>query len=211
MSIPEVLGYLATAFNIAAYSMRTMIPLRVLAITSNCVFIVYGATAGIYPILILHAILLPLNGYRLVEMFRLVKSIERADLGEMQTEWLRPFMARRTHRAGDVLFRRGEAANELFIPLSGRYRLMELGADVAAGEMVGELGFLAPDNLRTQTLECVADGDALGIGYQDLRQLFFQNPAFGFYFLRLTTSRLFDNLGRLEEQVATLESEMMRA
>ena len=71
-------------------------------------------------------------------------------------------------------------------------------------EEVGELGFLAPDNRRTQTLACAADGDVLAISYDDLRQLFFQNPAFGFYFLRLTTGRLFDNLGRLEDQVATL-------
>ena len=39
-------------------------------------------------------------------------------------------------------------------------------------------------------------GDGV-VSYDDLRQLFFQNPAFGFYFLRLTTGRLFDNLTRL--------------
>jgi CRP/FNR family cyclic AMP-dependent transcriptional regulator len=204
MSIPEILGYLATAFNIAAYSMRTMIPLRILAIISNCVFIVYGATAGVYPILILHAILLPLNAWRLRQMLHLVKSIRSAAFGDMQTEWLKPFMARRRHKAGDVLFRRGDVADEMFIPLSGRFRLAELGADVPFGQMVGELGFLAPDNLRTQTLECTADGDALAISYQDLRQLYFQNPEFGFYFLRLTTGRLFQNLARMEEELGAL-------
>lgn len=204
MSIPEILGYLATAFNIAAYSMRTMIPLRILAIISNCVFIVYGATAGVYPILILHAILLPLNAWRLRQMLHLVKSIRSAAFGDMQTEWLQPFMARRPHKAGDVLFRRGDVADEVFIPLSGRFRLAELGADVPFGQMVGELGFLAPGNLRTQTLECTADGDALAISYEDLRQLYFQNPEFGFYFLRLTTGRLFQNLARMEEELGAL-------
>jgi len=204
MSIPEILGYLATAFNIAAYSMRTMIPLRILAIMSNAVFIVYGAMGGIYPVLVLHAILLPLNAYRLRQMVRLVRSIKHADMGDMQTEWLKPFMARRRHKAGDVLFGRGEVADELYIPLSGRFRLVESGMEVPFGQMVGELGFLAPDNRRTQSLECAADGDALAISYDDLRQLFFQNPEFGFYFLRLTTSRLFGNLERLEGQVAAL-------
>ena len=211
MSVPEILGYLATAFNIAAYSMRTMIPLRILAIISNGVFIFYGATAGVYPVLILHAILLPLNSYRLRQMLRLVASIKNASLGEMQTEWLQPFMARRRHKIGDVLFRRGDVADEMYIPLSGRFRLAELGVDVPMGQMVGELGFLAPGNLRTQTLECVADGDALAISYDDLRQLYFQNPEFGFYFLRLTTGRLFENLGRLESEVATLKREAAAA
>lgn len=202
MSIPEILGYLATAFNIAAYSMRTMIPLRILAITSNAFFIFYGALGAVYPILVLHALLLPLNAYRLREMLRLTRSVRNAALGEMQTEWLRPFMARRPHKAGDILFRRGEVADELFIPLSGRFRLTEIDIDVPVGQLVGELGFLAPNNHRTLTLECVASGDVLSIHYQDLRQLFFQNPEFGFYFLRLTSGRLFENLTRLEDELA---------
>jgi hypothetical protein len=209
MSLPEILGYLATAFNIAAYSMRTMIPLRILAIISNAVFIVYGATGGVYPVLVLHAILLPLNAYRLRQMVLLVRSIRSAHIGDMQTEWLKPFMARRRHKMGDLLFRRDEVADEMFIPLSGRFRLVESGIVVPFGQMVGELGFLAPDNRRTQTLECAADGDVLAISYDDLRQLFFQNPEFGFYFLRLTTGRLFDNLARLEGQVATLKPATM--
>jgi CRP/FNR family cyclic AMP-dependent transcriptional regulator len=32
--------------------------------------------------------------------------------------------------------------------------------------------------------------------------LYFQNPQFGFYFLRLTTERLFENIGRLEKELA---------
>jgi len=204
MSIPELLGYLATVFNIAAYSMRTMIPLRILAIISNCVFIVYGATAGVYPILILHGILLPLNAWRLRQMLHLVKSIRVAASGDMQTEWLQPFMARRPHQAGEILFRRGDVADELFVPITGRFRLAEIGVEVPLGQMVGELGFIAPGNFRTQTLECTADGDALAISYRDLRQLYFQNPEFGFYFLRLTTGRLFQNLARMEEELGAL-------
>ena len=204
MGIPEILGYLATAFNIAAYSMRTMIPLRILAIMSNAVFIVYGATAGVYPVLVLHAILLPLNAYRLRQMIQLVRSIKHAHLGDLQTEWLKPFMARRRHKAGNTLFARGDVADEMYIPLSGRFRLRESGMEVPFGQMVGELGLLAPKNLRTQTLECAADGDVLAISYDDLRQLFFQNPEFGFYFLRLTTSRLIDNLARFQKEAPAL-------
>ena len=206
MGIAEIVGYLATAFNIAAYSMRTMIPLRIFAITSNAIFVAYGVLGSVYPVLVLHALLLPLNSYRLYQMLRLVRSISKADAGELDNDWLKPFMSRRRVTSGDVLFRRGEVATELFMPLSGRFRLVESGRDAAIGHLVGELGFIAPDNHRTQTLACVEQGDMLVISYDDLRQLFFQNPQFGFYFLRLTTGRLFDNLSRLQGEAAAMDA-----
>ena len=68
------------------------------------------------------------------------------------------------------------------------------------GQVVGELAMLAPDNRRTATLECVEDGKVLSITYEQVEQLYYQNPTFGFYFLRLATARLFDNIGRLESE-----------
>jgi hypothetical protein len=204
MSIFEVLGYVGGIFNIATYSMKTMIPLRIMAIVSNCVFIAYGGSAGIYPVLILHTILLPLNAVRLWEMLQLVKRIREAVHGDVSMDWLKPFMSKRRYAAGDVLFGKGDPAEEMFFILSGRFRLRELGMGLGAGEVVGELGLLAPGNHRTQTLECADDGEVLTIKYDDVRQLYFQNPEFGFYFLRLTTQRLFQNIARLEGEVATL-------
>jgi CRP-like cAMP-binding protein len=63
---------------------------------------------------------------------------------------------------------------------------------------VGELGFLAPDNRRTQSLECTEDGQVLAITYDRLLEIYFQNPEFGYYFLRLSTERLLQNIARLE-------------
>jgi CRP-like cAMP-binding protein len=65
---------------------------------------------------------------------------------------------------------------------------------------------LAPDNRRTATLECIEDGDVLSITYEQVEQLYFQNPTFGFYFLRLSTARLFQNLNRLENELARLKA-----
>jgi hypothetical protein len=50
--------------------MRTMIPLRVAGITSNCLFIVFGFFGAVYPTLVLHAALLPLNTLRLYQMLQ---------------------------------------------------------------------------------------------------------------------------------------------
>ena len=85
--------------------------------------------------------------------------------------------------------------------MTGRYVLTELGIEIEPGQVVGELALLAPDNRRTATLECVEDGKVLSITYEQVEQLYYQNPTFGFYFLRLATARLFDNIGRLEAEL----------
>jgi CRP/FNR family transcriptional regulator, cyclic AMP receptor protein len=199
----ELLGYAGAAVNIVTYSMRTMIPLRVMAIASNCIFIVYGGIGGVYPILVLHTVLLPLNGYRLREMLRLVADVRNAAQDNLQMDWLKPFMTKRRYANGDVLFRQGDPAGEMFFTLSGRFLLRELSLELGIGEVVGELGLLAPENRRSQTLECIEAGEVLTIAYDQVRQLYFQNPTFGFYFLRLTTRRLFQNIARLEDELAS--------
>jgi CRP-like cAMP-binding protein len=70
------------------------------------------------------------------------------------------------------------------------------------GAIVGEFGMLSPSNLRTQTLECVDAGVILSVTYSKVEELYVQNPAFGFYFLRLFSSRLFENIGKLEQRLA---------
>ena len=56
--------------------------------------------------------------------------------------------------------------------------------------------------LRTQTLECTENGEVLQITYEQVRQLYHQNPQFGFYFLQLIARRLFQNIARLESELA---------
>ena len=70
MSVVELLGYAASLLVLATFCMRDMVSLRVLAIMSNLAFIGYAALAGIHPVLVLHALLLPMNAWRLVETVR---------------------------------------------------------------------------------------------------------------------------------------------
>ena len=110
-------------------------------------------------------------------------------------------MTERHFSKGDTLFAKGEVADDMFCAVTGRYVLTELGIEIEPGQVVGELALLAPDNRRTATLECVEDGKVLSITYEQVEQLYYQNPTFGFYFLRLATARLFDNIGRLEAEL----------
>jgi CRP-like cAMP-binding protein len=113
-------------------------------------------------------------------------------------DWLKPFMTRRKYGKGDVLFRKGDRANEMFFTVTGKFLVTELGIELPPGRLVGELGFLSPDNRRTQSLECTEDGQVLAITYDRLLEIYFQNPEFGYYFLRLSTERLLQNITRLE-------------
>ncbi len=65
MDLSEPLGYLAALLVLATFCMRGMVSLRLVAITSNLAFIGYAVLAGIGPVLLLHALLLPVNATRL--------------------------------------------------------------------------------------------------------------------------------------------------
>ena len=209
MSYVTMVGFLAAALVIATLSMRTMIPLRIIGIASNVAFVTYGALFGSIPTVILHAILFPLNVYRLNEMLKLVKQVEAASKGDMSLDWLKPFMTERDITVGETLFRKGDHANHLYFLVGGRLHLQEINVDLAPGAVVGELGMLAPERMRTQTLVCTENGRVLEISYEKIEQLYYQNPKFGFYFLRLSTARLFDNIKRLESALRERDEEVM--
>jgi hypothetical protein len=199
---PMWFGYAAVASSIITCAMKTMIPLRVVSMTCNALFIIYGFFSGIYPTLILNLILLPLNTVRLHQMRKLIHDVEAAaSYGETSIDWLKPFMARRSFHKGDIVFRKGDIADAMYYSVSGRYRLCEIGIEIPVGQVFGDLGLLAPGNVRTQTIECLEDGEVLTAGYQQVKELYFQNPQFGFYFLRLTSERLFENISRLEAEI----------
>jgi CRP-like cAMP-binding protein len=107
-------------------------------------------------------------------------------------------MNRRAYRQGDVLFRKGQPANEMYLTVSGKFLVTEIGVELPPGRLMGELGFITPNNKRTQTVECIESGEVLTITYDRLLEIYFENPEFGYYFLRLASDRLIQNIARLE-------------
>ncbi|MGE3147665.1 MAG: Crp/Fnr family transcriptional regulator [Pseudorhodoplanes sp.] len=196
---------------IASSQMKTIIPLRILSIASNFFLMLYGLLAPSYFTFLLYITLLPINSVRLYQMRQLVNKVKNATQGDLSMDWLKPFMTRRSYRKGDVLFHKGDVAEEMFYTVDGRYLVTAIGVELPPGQIVGEMGLLAPDNRRTQTVECIQDGSVLTITYDKVRELYFQNPDFGFYFLRLTSERMLQNIARLEETVANLRAEQFKA
>jgi len=90
----QTAGYIASLFVAASFYMKTIIPLRLFAIGSNIAFIIYGAGAGLYPVLILHLFLFPLNIIRLMQMRKLIHNVKEASDGDYTLESLIPYMTR---------------------------------------------------------------------------------------------------------------------
>jgi CRP/FNR family cyclic AMP-dependent transcriptional regulator len=202
VTFADTLGYIAAFLVFLTFSMKTMVPLRIVGICSNVFFIAYGWLAPAYPLFFLHIALLPLNIFRLQQMLTLVRQVGAAAAGDLNMDWLKPFTSKQTIKAGEILFRKADKADSMYFVVSGEFKVTELGIPIGAGQVLGELGLLAPDQVRTQTIECVKDADILRITYEQVRQLYFQNPKFGFYFLQLTSRRLFENIARLEKRLA---------
>jgi CRP-like cAMP-binding protein len=178
------------------------VPLRVANMVGCAFFVGFGALAGDIKTFLLYLLLLPINAVRLRQMLRLVKKARTATQGDTSMEWLKPFMTERKYRKGDILVKKGDAADEMFLTVTGKFLVTEIGLELPPGRLTGELGFLTPNNKRTATVECIEDGHVLTITYEKLLEIYFQNPQFGYYFLVLTSQRLLDNISRLERTIA---------
>jgi uncharacterized protein (DUF697 family)/CRP-like cAMP-binding protein len=190
-------------FFVATLLTRTMVPLRVLGIISALFFMAFGLLGHDVKTFLLYLLLLPINVIRLYQMRNLVKKAQSAVQGDTSMEWLRPFMTQRKYRQGDLLFNKGDVANEMFLTVAGKFLVVEIGVELPPGRLMGELGFLTPNNRRTATVKCTEAGQVLTITYEKLLELYFQNPEFGYYFLVLTSQRLLQNISRLEGIIAS--------
>src|SRR4029077_3356313 len=194
----NMLALAGAAFYVATLMMRTIVPLRVIGIISIAFFMAYGLVAGAVGTFLLYLLSLPVNVIRLRQMLSLVKKARTSAQGDLSMDWLRPYMTPRKYRKGEVLFRKGDVANEMFLTVTGKFLVTEIGIELPPGRIMGELGFVAPKNRRTQTIQCIENGDVLTITYETLLELYFQNPEFGYYLLSLTSERLLQNISRLE-------------
>ena len=198
ITFANVLFLAGGIFLIATFVVRTMVPLRVLCIISGVFFLASAALAGSVPQFFLYLLALPINFIRLFQIRNLVKKARSSAQGDLSLDWLRPFMTPRNYQKGDVLFRKGDAATEMFLTVTGKFLVTEIGIEIPAGRILGELGFVSPNNHRTQSVECIEDGEVLAVGYDRLLEIYLQNPEFGYYFLRLTSDRLLQNFARLQ-------------
>ena len=206
VTVANFLGLLGGVFYVLSVSMKSIIPLRIAGIISTIFFIGYGVLAPAFPTAAMYMMLLPLNTLRLYQIRELIKKVRIAAGSDLNMNWLEPFMTRRGFRRGKVMFNKGDPADEMFLVVKGKFVVKELNIELLPGQIIGEMGLLTPDNRRTQTVVCTESGHVLSITYDKVRELYFENPEFGFHFLRLSSQRLLQNVARLEAQLAARQS-----
>ncbi|HZL32069.1 MAG TPA: cyclic nucleotide-binding domain-containing protein [Pseudolabrys sp.] len=183
--------------------MSTMIPLRIIALGSNVLFIAYGYFDHLYPVLILHIILLPVNALRLVQLQRLVRDIRDAHREDLSIQSLLPYMKRKKYAAGEILVRKGDKADRLYYLLDGELEIVDFGKVLNAGSMIGEIGVFAPKQTRTATIKCRTDCNVFELTAHKAKELYFQDRSFGFAVMQLIITRLVENNEQTMQAKAT--------
>jgi CRP/FNR family transcriptional regulator, cyclic AMP receptor protein len=201
----EWLGWAAAAMTLVTYSMKTMLLLRSAAVGANLLFISYGGISVLYlgasfalPVLTLHCVLLPLNAYRLVQILRTTRQVRAASPSKGLPEGIVTQLPSVSVAPGTILFRSGDPADRIYVLKSGRVLLEEIGAEMAAGELFGEVAFFSEERKRTLTARCLGPCELATMSEQDFSRLHFQNPAFGFFVLRLMAQRLAASTARVQ-------------
>jgi CRP/FNR family cyclic AMP-dependent transcriptional regulator len=193
-----LLGYVASALVFTAFFMRSRARLRQVAIVSNVAFIAYGIVGGVIPLLVLHALLLPLNILRLREIEQMHKAILAAITGDLRADWLEAIARTVQLHAGEQLFARGDLGDTTYFIVAGTVHLVESGISLGPGSLIGELAMFSPTGTRTQGVVASSDARLLAMSQEELLTLYRGHPEFGVYLLRLITGRMLENNLRLE-------------
>jgi CRP/FNR family cyclic AMP-dependent transcriptional regulator len=194
-----IAAWVAAILVFSSFFMKTMIPLRMVAITSNAAFVTYallglkyGIFGRVYPILVLHSSLLPLNVLRLRQIKRLISAVNAA--GKSETfEYLIPYMRNEMHPKGEVLFSKGDAADKLYVIEEGSVFFPELGKRLSEGAVFGEVGLFAPQSVRSLSAVCDDDCRLYAITKDRVLELYYQNPRFGFFLIRMVSALVQDD------------------
>ena len=193
MTSVEILGYLALFLLLASAAMRTIIWLRLLAIGANLAIIGYGVVTFRYPIAVFGGAILIINAWRLLEMRKLVSATRAATAAgsaPITADWILPYMRPLALPADTVLFRKGDIADALYFVSSGRVRFEELDIELGKDLLFGEIGIFSDHKIRTATAKSLGPTSLLVVSAERVRELFFQNPEFGFFLVGLITRRL---------------------
>ncbi|OHC64323.1 MAG: hypothetical protein A2040_15105 [Rhodocyclales bacterium GWA2_65_19] len=190
LSLGLTLGYLGIVLTLLSTFMKSMEPLRTVALLGNLVGMSYGFLEAVWPTFFGNLMLLPLNGIRLWEIRKLMRDMESARRDTSIAEVLLPHMKLRRIKAGTTLFHAGDIADEMLYLGSGEIHLVEIDKVLHAGTLFGEVGLFSRDSRRTQTAVCRSDCDLYGMTREQLYALYYQNPKIGFNLMGLLVENL---------------------
>ncbi|MEL7252833.1 MAG: cyclic nucleotide-binding domain-containing protein [Pseudomonadota bacterium] len=187
----EAIGWTASILTVATYAVNTMIPLRILAIVSSVFFLIYGIMTEIWPMVMMEALLLPINSYRFWQILSLRNALTRVtEDKEPDFSVVKSYGKKRTFDAGSIVFEKGDPVDSLYFLAQGRVAIEGIGVELHDGEIFGEMAFFTESATRTATVRCLEDTLVYELDKTRFMRLQFEDPGFGMAIMRTITRRL---------------------
>lgn len=106
---------------------------------------------------------------------------------------IRTYGKARHIEAGTVVFRRGDPVDRLYHLDTGRVLIEEIGVEISAQDICGEIAFFTDAAERTATARCLDDTRVYELDEKRFMLLQFEDPSFGMSVMRTITRRLIEN------------------
>jgi CRP/FNR family transcriptional regulator, cyclic AMP receptor protein len=119
MTLSDTIGYVASGLVLAAFCMKEIVPLRLVALCSNVAFLVYGVDMGLMPIWLLHGLLLPMNSLRLAQVLLERRPSGHAAARAHRSLPIEPVLQHADRKAGRVSSRASAHATRRLSPVLG--------------------------------------------------------------------------------------------
>ena len=187
--LPELIGGAAAAASLYAAYSKTIIPLRVAAIVANVLAMMYCYARGLSH-LRAQCAPAPFECLAAVRDGEVDPRHRRGDQGRHERRLAAALYATPAFQDGRLVMERGEYATGAFYIVSGEVEVVELSETFGKGTLLGEIGLFTPDGRRPMTVRCKTDVQTAMIDYDQFKELYFQNPQFGFRLLHLIVARL---------------------
>lgn len=190
----EAIGWLAALLKLATFSMKSMIPMRALAMASSVCFIVYSGIFHIWPLLAIEIVLLCMNAYRVYELVGLRRLVTHmTDETDSDFSAAMAYGRKRVIPAGDVLFRKGDPVDSLYYIAEGRVEIEDRNVSVASGNIFGEMAFFNKTAVRSATVRCVEETVVFELDEKRFTRVQYEDPEFAMAVMRTVTQRLVAN------------------
>jgi len=185
-----VIGYIASLLVLGTFGMRTMMPLRIVALASNIALLAYSALSGDLLVFLLQLVLFPLNLWRLIEIIRMVRRLRHAVTENNVFQALLPFAKTQSVATGVTLIHKGETSDALYLVLEGTLWVQEARVEIGPGSIVGEIGVLSSSHRRTATVVAKTDCRLGRVSAPDFERVYYTDPTVGLSLVRLIIDRL---------------------
>lgn len=194
----EAVGWLASFLTVASYSVGTMLPLRILAISSSVCFALYSLSLQLWPLLAMELILLPINIFRFWQVLSLrVKVSYKSEKSQFDFSIIKAYGKQLHFAEGATVFRKGDGTDYLYFINTGRISIEEFGVEMVAGDIFGEIAFFTDAATRTATASCIEQAEVYALTEKQLMRLQFEDPRFGMAVMRTITRRLLNPTRKL--------------